>query len=92
MPGTHVHENHNAEGTSDDSFARLLADLLPIPLLFALLLVAWPLLLGGPAPWWVIWGAAWYGAMAAWAVGRYTLAMARAGVKGRGASGVRPGG
>jgi hypothetical protein len=36
---------------------RLACDLLPLPLLFAILCVAWPVAVGGPAPWWAAVGA-----------------------------------
>jgi hypothetical protein len=43
-------------------------ELLTIPLLFAGLLLGWLLLVGQPAPWWVVVGLVPYGILAAWAI------------------------
>lgn len=69
MRGSHVQENRNVEGKADDSHARMLDDLLPIPLLFALMLVGFLPLLWMPAPWWVAAGLVFYGGPAALAAG-----------------------
>jgi RsiW-degrading membrane proteinase PrsW (M82 family) len=45
--------------------ASEILELLTIPLLFAALFRVWPLLVGGPAPWWVVAGLLFYGGLAA---------------------------
>lgn len=40
-----------------------------LPLFIAVLFLAWPLVTGGEAPWWLGWGLVWFGAVAALAGG-----------------------
>ena len=63
------HEIHHAR--PPESALRLLADILPLPLLFLALWAGWPLFSGLPTPWWVGWGLVWFGGVAglAWGVG-----------------------
>jgi hypothetical protein len=73
MRPIHDHEIHHADRRHVDSrttapspvpLLRLLLDVVPLPLLFVGLVVAWPVMAGVPAPWWAWAGAALYGGMA----------------------------
>jgi hypothetical protein len=78
MRPIHEHEIHHVVGrhvnsrrrvSSPPRLGRWLLDLLPLPVLYLALAAMWTLALGGPAPWWVWVGAAFYGGLAGTAIG-----------------------
>jgi hypothetical protein len=60
--GSHV--NSRRDAPARPRVGRLLLDLLPLPVLFAGLFLAGPVLTGMPGPWWALAGLALYSGLA----------------------------
>jgi hypothetical protein len=58
------HVNSRRDAPAWPRVGRLLLDLLPLPVLFAGLCLAWPVLTGMPVPWWALAGLALYSGLA----------------------------